>query len=388
MAVAVFAPMFPPAYLGGGPIRTLDALVREAPSNVRMLVLTSDRDLGATIPLPVMSNTWVRRGSASVFYMSTNRLVGVLRGFAALRRENPSVLYFNSFFSPLFSVLPQLMWRAAFPMASIRLLAPRGEFSVGALAIRSWKKTLFIRIYKVLRLHRRLVWHASSILEAEDIRRVWGKEAVVLVRENETSLPARATAPTRQDTSPTLNAFFFGRIVPKKGLLVVLEALKSTSDFVDLDIYGDEEDARYAQACRQAAADVSPSVTVRFMGAVLPEEVPTRFASYDVMLMPTAGENFGHVIAEALSASCPVICTDTTPWTSLLKAGAGRVVPSSAASDWKDAIDSYAALSVGERLELRIAAGLLYEQWRAAPKGPHVLELLNEYCTLLPSSKQ
>jgi glycosyltransferase involved in cell wall biosynthesis len=385
MVVAVFAPAFPPAYLGGGPIRTLDALVREAPSTVRMLVLTSDRDVGATYPLSVASNEWVSRDSALVYYMSTNRLCRLLRGFAALRREKPTVLYFNSFFSPLFSVLPQLMRRAVFPAASLRLLAPRGEFSVGALAIKRRKKSLFIRLYKALRLHRRLVWHASSSLEAADIRRVWGKEAVILVRENETSLPNRASAPVRQGKSSTLKAFFFGRIVPKKGLLAVLEALQSATGTVELDIYGDEEDARYAQACRRAAARVSSSVTVRFMGAVHPEEVPARFASYDVMLMPTAGENFGHVIAEALSASCPVICTDTTPWTDLLEAGAGRVVRSWSATDWKNAIDSYAALSVDERLELRIAAGGLYEKWWAAPKGPHVLELLSQHCNIEPS---
>jgi glycosyltransferase involved in cell wall biosynthesis len=353
-----------------------------------MLVLTSDRDLGATAPLSVASNEWVSRGSALVYYMSTNRLSRLLRGFAALRRKKPTVLYFNSFFSPLFSVLPQLISRAFFPEASLRLLAPRGEFSVGALAIKSRKKRLFIRLYKALRWHRGLVWHASSSWEAEDIRRVWGQKAVVLVRENETSLPKSAAAPMRQDKSSTLRAFFFGRIVPKKGLLVVLEALKSATGLIDLDIYGDEEDAGYARACCQAAARVSPSVTVRFMGAVLPVDVPACFASYDVMLMPTAGENFGHVIAEALSASCPVICADTTPWTSLLKAGAGRVVRSSAASDWTDAVDSYAALSVEERIELRLAAGLLYEQWRAAPKGPHVLELLHEYCNVAPSAQQ
>jgi glycosyltransferase involved in cell wall biosynthesis len=42
------------------------------------------------------------------------------------------------------------------------------------------------------------------------------------------------------------------------------------------------------------------------------------FSRYDAFVLPTLGENVGHVIAESLSASCPVICSDETPWTDLL----------------------------------------------------------------------
>jgi len=371
----VFAPMFPPAFLGGGPIRTLDALVREAPDDLRVLVLTSDRDLGGGAQLQVVSNKWVARDRAFVYYMSTNRLRAVVQGFLALRREKPDVLYFNSFFNLLFSIIPQLVSRIVFEAPPTRLLAPRGEFSVGALAIRSRKKRLFIQFYKMLRLDRGVVWHASAEMEALDIRGIWGANAVVLVRENETSLPLRAAAPCEGGSS-RLRAIFLGRIVPKKGLLVALKALKSTTAEIQLDIYGSEEDSHYSEECRRAASDAAPSAAVRFLGAVLPEDVRSQFGSYDVMLMPTAGENFGHVIAEALSASCPVMCTDTTPWTDLLAAGAGIIVSSSNPDEWSEAIDCYAVVNAEERLARRLAAGEQYEQWRTEPKGPHILELV------------
>lgn len=377
LTVAVFAPMFPPAFLGGGPIRTLDALVGEAPKDWQVRVLTSDRDLGGGARLPVLSNDWVVTGRASAYYMTTDQLRGIWNGFLSLRREKPDLLYFNSFFDLLFSIVPQLFSGVFFVGRPMRLLAPRGEFSVGALAIRARKKTLFIGLFKALRLHKKLVWHASTELEAVDIRRIWGAEAVVLVREDETHLPVLAAAPAASK-STDLRAIFLGRIVPKKGLLILLEALQSVTVPVQVDIYGGEEDVRYAEACHRAAAGAAPDVLVNFMGSVLPKDVRAHFNSYDVFLMPTAGENFGHVIAEALSTSCPVMCTDTTPWTTLLDAGAGAVVRSTAPSDWRKAIDSYAALNLCDRLDRRLAAGRLYEQWRSAPKGPHVFSLIRE----------
>ena len=44
------------------------------------------------------------------------------------------------------------------------------------------------------------------------------------------------------------------------------------------------------------------------------------------MVLLTAGENYGHVIAEALQAGCPVITTPTTPWTQVLRGGGGEIV--------------------------------------------------------------
>jgi len=43
----------------------------------------------------------------------------------------------------------------------------------------------------------------------------------------------------------------------------------------------------------------------------------------DVFALPSLGENYGHVIYEALSAGLPVILSDKTPWRSLADAGVG-----------------------------------------------------------------
>jgi glycosyltransferase involved in cell wall biosynthesis len=68
-------------------------------------------------------------------------------------------------------------------------------------------------------------------------------------------------------------------------------------------------------------------VQVKYLGEVEHNSVPVIFADYDLFLFPTLGENFGHVICEALSAGCPVLISDRTPWRGLSASGAGWDIP-------------------------------------------------------------
>ena len=56
------------------------------------------------------------------------------------------------------------------------------------------------------------------------------------------------------------------------------------------------------------------------------DEIPALLWNSDCMILPTAGGNYGHVIAEALQAGCPVITTPTTPWTQVIREGGGNLM--------------------------------------------------------------
>lgn len=53
------------------------------------------------------------------------------------------------------------------------ILAPRGEFSPGALGLKAWKKRPYIELTRMIGLHRGITWQASSEREAGDIRAGW-----------------------------------------------------------------------------------------------------------------------------------------------------------------------------------------------------------------------
>lgn len=380
VAVGVLVPLYTPARNGGGPIRTLQALVSAVPGPFEVYVLTGDRDLGTKDRLPVERDSWQMLETSKVYYASASHPIGLMNGFRALRATGPEVLYLNGFFDPRFSIVPQLLWRLGFWRNAVRLLAPRGEFGSGALRRRSMKKRAYMGLYRLLRLHSGVYWHASSEMEAQTIRDQWGAGAAILIRENETLLPESADPPSAVgrggQTVSSLRAVFLGRIVEHKGLHLALEALLSTREAIDLDVYGPAEDAAYLRRCKALAARTPPNVSVRFLGPVEPDATRQTLAGYEVMLMPTAGENFGHVIAESLSVSCPVVCGPATPWTPTLEDGGGEVASLTAGS-WSSAIERRARASVADRLEQRRNAGRAFDRWRARPAAPHVFELLD-----------
>jgi glycosyltransferase involved in cell wall biosynthesis len=309
-----------------------------------------------------------------VYYFSTNRLIKVCKAFRAIRRGKPNAVYVNSFFSPLFAIVPIALWRIGFFGTGRLLIAPRGEFDEGALTIKEAKKKCYLLAFKVTGVAHKVVWHASSSIEKAAIHAVFGESACVLIRENETSLGRIPISPTGSEGA--LNLVFLSRITRKKGLDIVLRALKCVSMDVKLDIFGPGEDERYVAECLKIVAALPSNVEVNFMGPLVRAKVLGTLAGYNAMVFPTHGENFGHVIAEALSASCPVICSDRTPWTGVLRTGGGMVVDSASDIAWVRAIEGLAAMSPSERHRLRLSAGEAFARWRQAEKGPHVFEML------------
>jgi len=374
--IAIFAPLYPPAFLGGGPIRTLSAMVAAARDPDAFFVLSSDRDLGAFERLPVHRNCWSTPSLAHVYYVSDDNLIQYVRGLLAIRRVQPALIYLNSVFNLKYSLVAQLLRPLGFWRNAQILVAPRGELSAGALALKSRKKRLFLRGYVALGLHRYVNWHASSELEATEIRKSFGLEATVFVRENETELPRSAELPEPAE-SGRLRLIFLSRLSRKKGLRLLLEALASVTEEVDLEIFGDPaEDPKYVAECRVRAGTLAANVRVSFCGSVVPERVRQQFLQNDVFVFPTAGENFGHVIAEALSASCPVLLQDVTPWTSRISNGGGFVIKDPSPITWALAIDRLAKCTGSERRALREDAARAYDQWMAEDHGPSVFDLL------------
>ena len=361
--VAVFSPYFPPAFRGGGPIRTLAALVANAPRESETVVITRDTDLRSSRRLPVVSNEWVEHGSARVRYVSARSLRAMWSATRATRAFAPDVIYLNSFFDRQMSIGPQIVTRLRMFGRTQVVLAPRGEFGPGALAIKPLKKRAFLAVYKSLRLDKGVLWHASSAREGTDIRAVMGSAASIVVREDDTELPMTAQQPAPRPVGP-LRAVHLARLVPIKGLALLLEALHDVESRLSLDVFGPAEDSAYEQACQRLVAGLPQHIVVNFRGELASDLARSTLANYDVMFMPTSGENFGHVLAESLSVACPVMCPDTTPWTPWLRNGGGVVVEPHTAKAWTQAIEQYARLSADELSHRRTDAAEAFSDWR------------------------
>lgn len=95
------------------------------------------------------------------------------------------------------------------------------------------------------------------------------------------------------------------------------------------------------------------SISVSYRGEIRPENVIDIFSHYDVFLFPSKGENFGHVIYEALAAGCIPIISDTTPWTTLDREKCGAVVKLDDLSRFQKEMHMLCRLSNKELLEMK-----------------------------------
>lgn len=333
-------------------------------------MVTRDRDLGSAEPYPGHSGHWIDRGHARIYYLDPGRLRQWYALLKALRSTRFDLLYVNSLWARS-SVLPILAAQARIIRVKQILVAPRGELAASALGVKSLKKRLFLRVWRPILRRLRVHWHATNPHEAQLIRNLfpWAR---IEMRPNEVSLPPEPIPP--EETGGSSRLVFIGRISPIKNLAKVIEALALVTRPVVFDIYGPIEDRSYWAECQLLAQRLPASVTLSYRGELAPRAVRSTFAEYDMFVFPTQGENFGHVIAESLSASCPVICSDETPWSPVLRAGGGVVLTDATVATLAHQIDQFAQRSQEERLAARRAAGQAYRSWRAETEGPNILD--------------
>ncbi|WP_289103082.1 glycosyltransferase [uncultured Marinobacter sp.] len=348
MQVLTFAGVFLPGYKGGGPIKTIKNLFEQAGKDISFKLVTSDRDLGDAKPYTsVACGEWNEVGNASVFYAQPSKQ-GYRQIAGILREKNYDVVYLNSFFSPRFSFFPLLLAKA---LRQKVVLAPRGEFSEGALSLKSTKKHIFITVSKLLGFHRGTVFQVSSNYEAEDIRQALGPNVDTQVAENIGAQEFAENLKPRQ--SGPLKAVFVSRISPKKNLLVAIKMLQKVQQPLVYDIYGPIEDQDYWRDCEKAIAALPPHIQVQHKGTLNPDEVVKTLEKYDVFFFPTKGENYGHVIAEALCAGLPIVIADNTPWRNLQNLGIGWDLPLNNPDAFSAALDELAIMPAEDHMHMR-----------------------------------
>jgi glycosyltransferase involved in cell wall biosynthesis len=213
-------------------------------------------------------------------------------------------------------------------------------------------------------------------MEAADIRAIWPTASIEVV-EDQTDLPVDPVLPERGRDGAPLSVVFISRISPKKNLLLALEGLALCNARVDFSIYGPIEDEAYWSRCRKAIDRLPRSVQVSYRGTLDPEQVRATFAEHDLFIFPTMGENFGHVIAESLSASCAVLCSDQTPWTPVLAAGGGVALHAPTATSVAEIVREIADLTPEHRHAMRIRAGEAYRMWRRQTSDENILDRMS-----------
>lgn len=322
-----------PAELAGGARstgRAIDALCGE----VEAWVLAGDRDVGDPEPWPDLPATWVERDGVHVWAQPWDGGAGG-RLRAAIDEVRPDAIYLPSLFAPG----SLAVWRhriARAPMPAV-VVAPEGELHPGALAHHTWRKRAVLGLLRATGALRSVHWRAADELEAEQIRTAAGRRAQVSIAPDLHDPPDASRAPVRSATKEPGRArvAFVGTIVPKKGLHRALELLWPMRHEVDLDVYGPVGSAHEWARCEAVLDRCEPEVRWTAHGPLPHAEVASRLADADLLILPTLGENYGYVIAEALEAGCPVLISDRTPWRGLAEHRCGWDLPLDDLQAWR-----------------------------------------------------
>jgi glycosyltransferase involved in cell wall biosynthesis len=366
-----------PAFKAGGPVRSLSNLVATlAGSEFEFFVLTRDRDLRDPTPyLGIPLESWTSGGQAKVFYTAHLSLGNIRRRIGEIK---PDVIYLNSAFSTL-SIKVLVLRRLKLIAAAAVVLAPRGEFSGGALTLKSVRKRVYLWMLLEL-LYDGLTWQASTEHELEQIRNTLNRYGppkrfnLQLARNFHTPdtraelTEANISHSQFPSKSPGAVRFIFlSRISRMKNLTHAIDTCNAIKGEVALDIYGPQEDPVFWAESQRLIQSAPANVNIRYCGMVPAADVQNIIRQYHFLILPTLGENFGHVIVESLSAGCPVIISDQTPWRDLESKNIGWDLPLSDRQRWVEVLQRTAEMDDQTYRSMAMDCRRFFLDWTSSP---------------------
>ncbi len=326
--VLLFTDWFLPGFKGGGPIQTIAGMIENLSEDIDFYVVTRDRDLGSILPYPdIESEVWNKFGQAKIYYWQPT-LRAKLKILNSIKKINYEIIYLNGVFSFASTVFPLFCcWIGLVKRAQI-VIAPRGELSEGALGFKPLKKRMYLAVAKCVGLYAGVLWHASSEFEKEEILVNFGDSLRgIVVAPNLSPKYVVRNDRLHEKTPGIVKLVTLSRISRKKNIHYALKLLAKVKGEVKYYIYGPREDKEYWAKCMVLIRNLPSNILVYYMGEIPHENVNNELSQYDYFIFPTLGENYGHVIREAMMAGLPVIISNKTPWRDLENKSVGWDLP-------------------------------------------------------------
>jgi glycosyltransferase involved in cell wall biosynthesis len=211
------------------------------------------------------------------------------------------------------------------------VISPRGMLNPWALAHHGWQKRLARALVHPGAFAAADGWHVTSEEEAEEVRALGCTQPICLAPNGVTAPPAgeiaAATAHWRAacpEAGQRRTALFYSRFHVKKRVLDLIDLwlAHAPPDWLLLMVgIAQDYTPRELETYVMRASGAGRVLAFDGLGRPPPYSIASLF------LLPSHGENFGLVIAEAMAHGLPVLVTDTTPWSPINGLDAGWCVP-------------------------------------------------------------
>ena len=336
-----------PGYKDGGPVRSIKNLVDYLGNEYNFKILTCDRDHGDENIYPnIKVNDWNSVGKATVYYVPPK---GFKLSLIKKLSNEVDLIYccgcFNDY--AINTLILKRLKQIKIPV----VIAAMGLFSPMEFKLKYKKKKLFTMVFNVLGMFNNIYWSATSEMEVNEIKKQIKAKDNFFIAED---------LPRKVDESPIikekeigkLKVVWISRIAPKKNLKGAIQILDKVKGDIDFTIYGPKHVEEYWKECEEELKKLPNNIKWSWKGNVDSESVVEVLKEHHVFLFPTLGENYGHVIQESLSAGCPVILSNQTPWIRLEKEEIGFICKVDDEEKFIDAINFYLNLNESEFNEI------------------------------------
>ncbi len=319
-----------PGYKSGGGMRTLVNIVERLKEFYDFRIITRDHDgpQDRTPYADISNDSWNKIGGAEVFYLS-KRNIRISKLRKLILEVKPASIYLNSCFATPAILVLQLRKLKLIPDINI-IVAPCGELTPGALELKSSKKKLFLNFAKITGLYKNVIWKPSTIFEKKEIERLQPVNAKYFICPDMTArsvLPERISMKKPFKKAGSAKVIILSRLMKKKNVKWLFENLNIPDGKLQIDLFGPIEDDIYWKECEAVFEKLPSHIKVKYGGGIPHEEVAGTLLKYHFFLLPTLGENFGHIVLEALAGGCPLIISNRTPWKNLSEKKIGWDIP-------------------------------------------------------------
>lgn len=201
----------------------------------------------------------------------------------------------------------------------LKIVQPHGFLMPYSRNISKVKKDFIFSLYERSNIESSDMLVACAKEEAKVLRKLFPKKDISIIpngipdeffnTENKTKIFKRKK-----------RMLFLSQIIPVKGIERIIKSIKEigVNEFLDWEfLIAGYEDVNYKSILEKMVSDFELKELVKFIGPMFDLDKIKIFDNVDVFLLPSYSENFGIVVAEALSRGLPVLTTKGTPWKEL-----------------------------------------------------------------------
>lgn len=283
----------------GGPSRSVPMLVKglsEVGVDITLMTVRSEQ-----------MNTHALDGSSAKLHILDSFDTKEVEGY--VKSEKFDIIQIQSMWDPRYHKLVKIAQKLNIPY----LITPRGMLEPWSLAQSKWKKKMAMLLYQKADLQKAACIYTTADMEAQHVHDL-GINAPCSVIPNGIETDGYPCRTNMHKVKKQV--LFLSRIHIKKGIEILLEAWKrinaTNPDWI-LKIIGNGEE-NYIKSLKARIVELGLEGYVQIAEPVFGKDKIYVYQGSSIFCLPSYSENFGMVIAEAMSCGVPVITTTNCPW--------------------------------------------------------------------------